>query len=70
MATTHTDFLSAKQVARLLNISRQAVQLRIHSGSLQAQKVGEYWAIPRSEVERILGKEAVDRFLDNGKGDA
>jgi len=40
-----------------LGISVVAVNKRIKTGKLRAEKIGRNYAIPRSEVAALLGKE-------------
>ena len=44
-------------VARLLKVSRQAVIDRIKRGTLEAQKVGEVYVIPKHEAERVKSEK-------------
>ena len=44
---------SVTEVARILRVSRQAVIDRIRRGTLEAQKIGETYVIPKHEVDRV-----------------
>ena len=44
------ELLSVAEAASVLGVSRQAVQQRIDSGTLAAQRVGKAWVVARSEV--------------------
>lgn len=54
---TTNDFLTVAQAAALLNLSPRAVQHRIQTGAITAQKLGEgrtsAYVITRAEVERV-----------------
>lgn len=49
-------YFSAIEVAKILGISRIAVFRKIKSGKIKAIKIGRAFAIPKSELESILGK--------------
>lgn len=49
------EFLSTTEVAKILEISRHAVQKRIKNKTLKATKVGRNYVIPRNEILRVLG---------------
>lgn len=44
------ELLSVTEVAEQLGVTRTAVQARIDSGSLPAQRIGKAWAVPASWV--------------------
>ncbi len=48
---TDPHLLSVTEVAARLGITRQAVLLRIKSGSLPAHRIGRMWAIPATAIE-------------------
>ena len=49
------DFYSVPELARLLNVSRQAIIDRIKRGTLHAERFGEkIYAIPKKEVHRVV----------------
>ena len=49
------DFYSVPELAKLLNVSRQAIIDRIRRGTLQAARFGEkIYAIPKKEVQRVV----------------
>jgi len=51
-----TDTINAidvQQMARKLGVTGRAVRKWIQSGKINAQKMGNSWVIPRSEVRRV-----------------
>jgi len=50
------DFYTISELAGILGISRVAVFKKIKSGQIQAIKIGSIFAIPKKELESILGK--------------
>lgn len=48
------EFLSVKQLADLLGISRVAVFYKIKSGMIKAEKVGKTYIIPRMQLKGVL----------------
>lgn len=54
---TSNDFLTVTQAAAALNLSPRAVQHRIKTGGITAQKMGEgrtsAYLIARAEIERV-----------------
>jgi len=54
-----TDTLNAtdaRNAARKLGVTRRAVVKMINRGDIEAQKIGNAWAIPRSEVRKAKQK--------------
>ena len=55
---TTTDLLTVAQAAAVLNLSPRAVQHRIKTGSIAAQKLGtgrtSAYVIARTEIDRVL----------------
>jgi excisionase family DNA binding protein len=52
---TETELLTVSQAAAALNASTQSIRNWIRSDRLHAVRIGNRFAIPRSEVERMLG---------------
>ena len=49
------DFYSVPELAKLLDVSRQAVLDRISRGTLKAVRFGaKIYAIPKKEVQRVI----------------
>ena len=49
------DFYSVPELAKLLDVSRQAIIDRIRRGTLHAVRFGEkIYAIPKKEVRRVV----------------
>jgi excisionase family DNA binding protein len=46
------ELLSVTDAAKSLGVSRQAVLQRIEGGRLEASRIGNSWAIPKSVIER------------------
>lgn len=62
-------YYSVAEVAEILGISRIAVFRKIKSGKIQAIKVGRAFAVPKEEVEIILGNALNDKqkqLIDEG----
>lgn len=49
------DYYTASEFAEILGISRVAVFKKIKKGQIKAIKIGRNFAIPKKEVESILG---------------
>jgi excisionase family DNA binding protein len=49
-----TDFISTREAARRLGITRQTIALYLREGRLHGVKLGKEWRIPRQEFERLL----------------
>jgi excisionase family DNA binding protein len=50
----NNDFLTVKQLADILNVSRIAIFKKIKNGQLVAQKYGKTYLIPKSELVGII----------------
>lgn len=48
-----TDFLSVKEVAEMKGVSVRRVHQLIEDGSLKAEKIGAYYAVKKSEAEKL-----------------
>lgn len=56
---TKKEFYSVQELAKLLNKSRQQVNLDIRLGKINGFKVGNSWIIPAKEVNRLTeGKQS------------
>ncbi|MBC7343067.1 MAG: helix-turn-helix domain-containing protein [Clostridia bacterium] len=44
------------EVAAILKVSRKTVHNWIHKGRLKAVKIGHFWRVCESELNRLLGK--------------
>lgn len=63
------EFLSVKQLADLLGISRVAVFYKIKSGMIKAEKVGKTYIIPRTQLKggSLAGQdEKLKKEIDKG----
>jgi excisionase family DNA binding protein len=49
-----TDFISTREAARRLGITRQTIATYLREGRLHGVKLGKEWRIPRQEFERLL----------------
>ena len=49
-------FISIKQLADMLGISRIAVYKKVKKGQIKAIRIGRSFAIPRRYIDSILGK--------------
>jgi excisionase family DNA binding protein len=73
MKKIHKDtdkYFTITQLAEILGISRVAVHKRIKKGEIEAIKIGNMYAIPKSYVAEIFGrsvsrrkKEAIDKAV-------
>jgi len=50
------EFVSIPQLAEMLGISRIAVYRKVKNGKIKAVKIGRAFAVPYTEVRRLLGK--------------
>jgi excisionase family DNA binding protein len=51
------EFYSVPELAKLLNVSRQAISDRIQRGTLKAIRFGaKIYAIPAKEVKRVIAQ--------------
>jgi len=48
-----------EDTAKILGVSRQSVDRAIRSGELKASRFGARWLVPKSEIDRLLCREAV-----------
>lgn len=46
-------YYSVAEAAKELNISRQAVLLRINTGTITAHRIGKQYMIERAEINRV-----------------
>ena len=51
------NYRTTAELAKILGISRIAVYKKIKKGEIKATKIGRNFAIPRNEVDNILGKK-------------
>jgi len=49
-------FLTIKELADILGISRIAVYKKVKKGQIKAMKIGRNFAIPQKYISNILGK--------------
>jgi excisionase family DNA binding protein len=50
------EYLTIKELADILGISRIAVYKRVRKGDIKAVKIGRNFAIPKKSADNILGK--------------
>ena len=63
------EFFTTSEAAKILGISRVAVFNRIKKGKLKAMKIGRNFAIPKEELEDIIGgdlNQEEKEFLTKG----
>lgn len=53
----NSDLISMREAARQLEITFMTLHRWCNKGKIQAIKVGAYRAIPKSEIERLKGKD-------------
>lgn len=67
--TNSNRYLSVKELADLLNISRVAVFKKIKNGQIYAEKVGRNYIIPKDRLGDIVSGELtkkLKREIENG----
>ena len=52
---TKKEYLSITEVAKLLGLSRTAIHNKVKSGEIKATRIGNAYAVPESEVKRLVG---------------
>jgi excisionase family DNA binding protein len=52
------DILTAQEVARYLKVSRTTIWRWCNEGKLPAFKLGRGWRVYRSELERVMARNA------------
>lgn len=50
-------YYTTDELAKMLGVSRITVFKRIKRGEIKAEKIGRNFAIPKNEIDIILGKE-------------
>ncbi|MFH1412440.1 MAG: helix-turn-helix domain-containing protein [bacterium] len=63
------EYISVKELADLLHISRQAIVKKINNGQIKAIKIGKNYAIPKTEFTGILQHELSEKLkqeIDKG----
>jgi len=63
------EYISVKELADLLNISRQAVIKKINKGQIKAVRIGKNYAIPKVEFTGISQHELSEKLkqeIDKG----
>ena len=53
-------FISIRELAKMLGISRIAVYKKVKKGQVKAIRIGRSFAIPRKYIDQILGKALKD----------
>lgn len=67
--TKNKDFLTVKELADILKISRIAVFNKIKKGQIPAQRVGRNFIIPKSVIPEISGEklnEEIKKEIEKG----
>ncbi len=54
------DYLTVSQAAQALGTVPQTIRNWIYAGTLQAERIGSRYKIPRSEIDRLGGSLARD----------
>jgi len=62
MANNDKKYLSVKELADILNISRVAVFKKIKNGQVYAEKVGRNYIIPKDKLGNIISGELTERL--------
>ena len=63
--STHSGYISAAELAKILGISHVAVFKRIKSGKIKAIKIGRTYAIPRSYAGEEVPAPAISLKPEN-----
>ena len=58
-ATETFPVVDPREAARVLGVTPRTVRRRCKNGDLEAQKVGDTWAIPREEIENETPRRQV-----------
>jgi len=58
------NYLTVKELADLLKISRQAIIKKINNGQIKAEKAGRDYVIFRENLEGILYDDLTDKLKD------
>jgi excisionase family DNA binding protein len=62
MDSTQNTELTVSQVADQLGIPKLEVNRRIHKGDINARKLGWFWVVEQSEIERVRGTDWFERY--------
>jgi len=54
------NYFSVSETANIMGISRTAVLKKIYARKLKAERIGHFWAIPKSELGFYLGENLSD----------
>ena len=55
-------YLTTSELAKLLNISRQAVLKKIKNNQIKAKKIGNFYAIPKSSLTGVIGGDLSEKL--------
>ncbi len=61
----NSQFVSIRELANILGISRIAVYKKVKKGQIKAMKIGRNFAIPKKYVAHILGKTLGEKDKQN-----
>lgn len=61
----NSQFISIRELADILGISRIAVYKKVKKGQIKAMKIGRNFAIPKKYVAHILGEALSDKDKQN-----
>lgn len=64
------DFLTTRQVQKILNVDRITIYRMLQDGRLKGVKIGQQWRFAQSEMERLLRRQAVPDHRAQAGGDA
>ena len=67
--TKNSKYLSVKELADILNISRVAVFKKIKNGQIYAEKVGRSYIIPKDRLGGVISGELTEKLkceIDKG----
>lgn len=56
------EYISVKELAEILQISRIAVFKKIKKGQIKAEKIGRNYIIPKNELKFLIRKELSDKL--------
>ena len=58
---TESNYLSLKEAADILGISRVAVFKKVKKGEIKAERIGRSFAVKKSEISGIFSKKLEDK---------
>ena len=63
-------YYTPEEIARVMRVSSESVRRKLRLGEIEGVRFGRKWRVPRKEVLRLLGEEALealDRQIEKGR---